>query len=66
MSAVQARCVLWPAYLSYADAPLGQVRGHRQVTDAYLAALAVHHGGLLATLDEGLAAERPEATLLLP
>lgn len=29
--------------------------GHRQVTDAYLIELARHHGGMLATLDAGLA-----------
>ncbi len=36
--------------------------GHRQVTDAYLLALAEAHGGVLATLDRGLLtlAERPE------
>ncbi|MDZ7669431.1 MAG: type II toxin-antitoxin system VapC family toxin [Gammaproteobacteria bacterium] len=28
--------------------------GHRQVTDAYLVALARHHGGKLATLDRGV------------
>lgn len=28
--------------------------GHRQVTDAYLLALARHHGGKLATLDRGV------------
>ena len=28
--------------------------GHRQVTDAYLLALAQHHGGKLATLDRGV------------
>jgi toxin-antitoxin system PIN domain toxin len=29
--------------------------GHRQVTDAYLLALAQHHDGRLATLDAGIA-----------
>jgi toxin-antitoxin system PIN domain toxin len=29
--------------------------GHRQVTDAYLLALAQHHGGKLATFDQGVA-----------
>lgn len=29
--------------------------GHRQVTDAYLLGLAIHHGGKLATLDQGIA-----------
>lgn len=30
--------------------------GHRQVVDGYLLALAVEHGGMLATLDRGLVA----------
>ena len=34
--------------------------GHRQVTDAYLIELARHHGGVLATLDTGLAELLPE------
>ena len=56
----------WPDDLSYADADLRPVRGHRQVTDAYLVGLAERHGGVLATLDEGLQREWPSATLLLP
>jgi uncharacterized protein len=31
------------------------LRGHQQVTDAYLLALAHHHGGRVATFDRGLA-----------
>ncbi|MCI1261843.1 MAG: PIN domain-containing protein [Tetrasphaera jenkinsii] len=30
------------------------VLGHRQITDAYLLALAVHHGGKLVTLDRSV------------
>jgi len=56
----------WPDDLSYADADLAHVRGHRQATDGYLAALAHQHGGLLATLDEPLAQARPDVVLLLP
>jgi uncharacterized protein len=60
-------CEFWPDALSYADADLGHVRGHRQVTDAYLVSLAAgRRGAKLATLDEGLQQERPEATLLVP
>ena len=33
---------------------LGQLRGHRQVMDAYLLALAVAHKGMLATFDKSL------------
>lgn len=46
----------WPDALGYAEVRMRGVQGHRQVTDAYLAALARHHGGRLATLDAGLAA----------
>ncbi|RIJ70628.1 PIN domain-containing protein [Nakamurella silvestris] len=61
------RCEFWPDDLSYADADLGHVRGHRQVTDAYLAALAAaRDGALLVTLDAGLARDCPTSTLLVP
>lgn len=57
----------WPDALSYADVDLAGVRGHRQVTDAYLAALArSHDSALLATLDEGSASIASDATFLLP
>ncbi len=61
------RCTFWPATLSYADATLGHVRGHRQVTDAYLVALAAAQADArLATFDLGLARELPEATVVIP
>lgn len=65
---VRARpgCEFWPDSLSYADASLGHVRGHRQVTDAYFAALAADRGGVLATLDEGLAEVLPQSVVLIP
>jgi toxin-antitoxin system PIN domain toxin len=59
-------CEFWPDALSYAEADLGHVRGHRQVTDAYLTSLAADRRGVLATLDEGLSRDRPDVTLLLP
>jgi uncharacterized protein len=60
-------CAFWSDSLSYADAGLGHVRGHRQVTDAYLASLAAGRpDSTLATLDEGLAQELPELTTLVP
>ena len=48
-----------------------QVRGHRQVTDAYLFALCMHHKGVLATFDRGtlsLAAtpEQRKSIFLIP
>jgi predicted nucleic acid-binding protein len=59
------RCAFWPDSLSYTEARLAHVHGHRQVTDAYLASLAAAHGGLLATLDEGLAAALPDMVELI-
>jgi hypothetical protein len=32
-----------------------RVQGHQQVTDLYLLALAVHHGGRLVTFDRSIA-----------
>jgi toxin-antitoxin system PIN domain toxin len=60
------RVDFWPDDLSYDDVDLTHVVGHRQVTDAYLASLARHHGGVLATMDAALHATLPEATLLIP
>jgi hypothetical protein len=56
----------WADTISYADADLSRVRGHAQVTDAYLAALAAANSGVLATLDVGLVHEWPESTFLVP
>lgn len=44
----------WPADVDLAGegaARWSQVLGHRQVTDTYLLALAVHHGGRFVTFD---------------
>ncbi|MDO5502909.1 MAG: VapC toxin family PIN domain ribonuclease [Actinomycetia bacterium] len=60
------RVAFWPDDLSYSEVPFEGVRGHRQVTDVYLAHLATVRAGLLATLDEGLHQLRPQATLLIP
>jgi uncharacterized protein len=56
----------WPDSLSYVDAGLGHVRGHRQVTDAYLASLAAANECALATLDESLAEASPDKVVLIP
>ena len=56
----------WPDDLGYQDVRLDGVVGHRQVTDAYLAALARAHGGRLLTFDRGLAALHGDVTELLP
>ncbi len=55
----------WPDDLAYADVSWRGVLGHRQVTDAYLAALARRHRGLLVTFDSGLAALHDDASLRL-
>jgi hypothetical protein len=57
--------VFWPDALPLERTHLGGVIGHRQVTDAYLAALARHHGASLVTLDRGLAALHAEHVHLL-
>ena len=49
----------WPDSIAVPDA-LGAVgtrlRGHQQITDAYLLGLALQHRGKLATMDEGIVA----------
>jgi predicted nucleic acid-binding protein len=45
----------WSNWLAYSEINFVGVIGHRQVTDAYLVALASNHGGQLATMDRGLA-----------
>lgn len=60
------RFVLWPDALSYREVDLTHVRGHRQVTDAYLAALAATHAALLATFDARLVRTLPAVTVLIP
>ena len=57
----------WSDSVSWVDTDLDHVRGHRQVTDAYLAGIArARHDAFLATLDEGLAREVTDVTLLVP
>ena len=48
--------VFWPASLSWAEveAVHGRLQGHRQLTNAYLVALARANGGKLLTLDRGV------------
>ena len=55
----------WADDLPYQASHLRGVIGHRQVTDAYLVALAAHHGGRVVTLDKGLAALHGDGVLLL-
>lgn len=67
LSGVRAhpRCEFWPDSLSYVDADLTTVHGHRQVTDSYLVNLARGRDGLLATLDKPLAHDHPDHCLLV-
>lgn len=58
------RIEFWSDDLSYADAPLGAVHGHRQVTDAYLAAIAASHDATLATFDRAFAEAYTVASLI--
>jgi len=51
-----ARHRFWSDSLDYVDISWRGVLGHRQVTDAYLAGLARHHGGRLVSFDAGLVA----------
>ena len=60
------RCEFWEDSISYTTADLGHVVGHRQVTDAYLAALATSRGGRLATFDQALATALSHSVELIP
>jgi hypothetical protein len=56
----------WADDLGFADVRLTGVIGHRQVTDAYLAALARQNRGNVATLDKGFAALHADVAHLVP
>lgn len=56
----------WPDDLAFVDVRVHGVLGHRQVTDAYLAALARSRGGRLATFDRGCAAVHADVADLVP
>jgi len=56
----------WPDKLAYSNISLAGVIGHRQVTDAYLVALASSCDGQLATMDRGLALLHPGNVVLIP
>ncbi|SEH47293.1 hypothetical protein SAMN04489835_0204 [Mycolicibacterium rutilum] len=63
--AASDRHEFWPDSLSYAEIDTAGIIGHRQVTDAYLAALARSRTGRLATLDEGLAQLHSDVAILV-
>ena len=61
------RCEFWADSVSYAEVALAHIHGHRQVTDAYLVALAgSHHDARLATLDRALVLAAPDRAFLVP
>jgi toxin-antitoxin system PIN domain toxin len=64
--AESSRHRFWSDDISYRDVNMKGVLGHRQVTDAYLAQLARHHRGRLATFDQGLAALHRDVADLVP
>lgn len=54
--------VFWPDPIGFAESLRsfeGKLQGHRQVTDAYLLGLAIHHKGRLVTLDRGVVSLPP-------
>lgn len=56
--------VFWATLPSLTEMPLMSqllVQGYKQITDAYLLALAQHHQGRLATLDSGVCTLLPTA-----
>lgn len=55
----------WPDSIGYEQVAWTGVMGHRQVTDAYLAALARHHQGRLVTFDGGLSGLHPDVAVEL-
>lgn len=53
----------WPADIPFAEAVVpftGRLFGHRQVTDAYLLGLAIHHKAKLVTFDTSVIHLLPE------
>lgn len=61
-----SRVEFWPDSVSYADADLDRVRGHRQVTDAYLVALvSARSPARLVTFDQALSRLHPDQTVLI-
>ena len=66
LTTADPRHSFWPDDLPYDAATLRGVIGHRQVTDAYLAALARHRQSRIATFDAGFAARHGDIAELLP
>mgnify|MGYP002414120338 CR=1 FL=1 len=58
--------VFWDDGSSYLEIDPSAVLGHRQVTDAWLAALARRHRGRVATFDAAFASTHVDVVDLLP
>ncbi len=56
----------WADDIGFDTVGMTGVVGHRQVTDAYLAQLARHNRGRVATFDKGMAALHPDVVELVP
>jgi len=63
--AANERHQFWADDIDLRHVTYSGVVGHRQITDAYLAALARAHEARLVTLDRGLAALHPDVTDLI-
>lgn len=55
--------VFWADTLSYAEVSPKRLQGGAQVTDAYLAALARHHKGKVATFDKAFSLLHPDVVV---
>lgn len=66
MIGTNLRHEFWADDAGYDPDMLAGVVGHRQVTDAYLAATAARRSTRIASFDHGLAAMRPADVLLVP
>lgn len=57
--------VFWADTISYAEVSPKRLQGGAQVTDAYLAALARHHHGKVATFDKAFSLLHPDVVVKL-
>lgn len=53
----------WADEVSYFDVAHHRLQGGAQVSDAYLAALARHHGGQVVTFDKAFALRHPDVVI---
>jgi toxin-antitoxin system PIN domain toxin len=60
-----SRHSFWTDAVGFEQVSLAGVLGHRQVSDAYLAGLARHHAGTVATFDAGFAALHRDVVVLI-